>query len=173
MHELHATLLALLFAAGKPLTLEDFAKLGHPEDILLRSLESLAAKLSSGDTGVGLEYVARGWRLVVHPRHLVAVEQVLRPTPPKLSKAALEVLAIVAYHQPLTRAEIEALRGKSAEGVLDGLVERELVRVVGEKDAVGKPKLYGTTERFLITFGLQSLDDLPAMEEGPTLLLRS
>lgn len=79
----------------------------------------------------------------------------------------------MAYHQPLTRAEIEALRGKSAEGVLDGLVERELVRVVGEKDAVGKPKLYGTTERFLITFGLQSLDDLPAMEEGPTLLLRS
>ena len=75
MHELHATLLALLFAAGKPLTLEDFAKLGHPEDTLLRSLESLAAKLSSGDTGVSLEYVARGWRLVVHPRHLAAVEQ--------------------------------------------------------------------------------------------------
>jgi len=97
----------------------------------------------------------------------------LRPTPPRISKAALEVLAIIAYQQPLTRAELEALRGKSVEGVLEGLIERQLVRVVGEKDAVGRPKLYGTTDRFLEMFGLESLADLPPLGEGPVLLLRS
>ena len=91
---------------------------------------------------------------------------------PRLSKAALEVLALIAYHQPIARAELEAMRGKGVEGVLEGLVERGLVRVVGEKEAPGRPKLYGTTERFLEVFGLESLEDLPPLEEGPPLLLR-
>jgi segregation and condensation protein B len=143
------------------------------EETLVRAFLELEHDLQPGHSGIQIERVAGGWRLVVHPLHLGPVEQVLRPTPPRLSKAALEVLAIVAYHQPVTRAEVEALRGKNTDGVLEGLLERELLRVVGEKDTVGHPKLYATTERFLEVFGLENLKDLPQLEEGPVLLLRS
>lgn len=169
---LKAQIMAVLFAAGRPMGLSDLETLAS-EEALTRAIVALESDLAGGNSGVQIERVAGGWRLVVHPFHLVAVEQVLRPTPPRISKAALEVLALVAYQQPLTRAELEALRGKSAEGVLDGLLERELVRVVGEKETVGRPKLYGTSERFLELFGLESLADLPPIGEGPVLLLRS
>lgn len=172
LQQLKAQLLAVLFAAGRPLSLQDLSPLGG-EEALTRAVVALERDLADGHLGVQLERVAGGWRLVVHPLHLGAVEQVLRPNPPRISKAALEVLALIAYQQPLTRAELEALRGKSVEGVLEGLLERELVRVVGEKEAIGRPKLYGTTDRFLELFGLESLADLPPLGEGPVLLLRS
>jgi len=171
LQQLKAQLLAVLFAAGRPLSLQDLSPLGG-EEALTRAVVALERDLADGHLGVQLERVAGGWRLVVHPLHLNAVEQVLRPNPPRISKAALEVLALIAYQQPLTRAELEALRGKSVEGVLEGLLERELVRVVGEKEAIGRPKLYGTTDRFLELFGLESLADLPPLGEGPVLLLR-
>lgn len=169
---LKAQIMAVLFAAGRPLGLSDLKPLGS-EEALTRAIIAIESDLAGGNQGVQIERVAGGWRLVAHPFHLSAVDQVLRPTPPRLSKAALEVLALLAYQQPLTRAELEALRGKSTEGVLDGLLERELVRVVGEKETVGHPKLYGTSERFLELFGLESLADLPPIGEGPVLLLRS
>ncbi|GAA6736653.1 SMC-Scp complex subunit ScpB [Thermus oshimai] len=169
---LKAQILAVLFAAGRPVALKELRALGYPEEALLRALKALEADLAEGHLGVGLERVAGGWRLIVHQRALPAVERVLKPTPPRLSKAALEVLALVAYHQPVTRAELEAMRGKSVEGLLEGLLERGLIRVVGEKEAPGRPKLYGTTERFLEVFGLESLEDLPPLEDGPPLLLR-
>jgi segregation and condensation protein B len=170
---LKAQILATLFAAGRPLSLGDLSPLGT-EEALTRAILALKSDLNDGNSGVQLERVAGGWRLVVHPLHLTAVERVLRPTPPRISRAALEVLALVAYHQPLTRAQMEALRGKSVEGVLEGLLERGLVQVVGEKDAVGRPRLFGTTDRFLEMFGLESLADLPMVEgEGPVLLLGS
>lgn len=169
---LKAQIMAVLFAAGRPLGLSDLEPLGS-EEALTRAIISLESDFATGVSGVQIERVAGGWRLVVHPLHLTAVDQVLRPTPPRISKAALEVLALIAYQQPLTRAELEALRGKSTEGVLDGLLERELVRVVGEKESVGRPKLYGTSDRFLELFGLESLADLPPLSEGPVLLLRS
>lgn len=170
---LEAQILAVLFAAGRPVSLGDLSPLGS-EEALTRAIVTLENGLNDGKSGVQLERVAGGWRLVVHPLHLTAVEQVLRPTPARISKAALEVLALVAYQQPLTRAEMEALRGKSVEGVLDGLLERGLVQIVGEKEAVGRPRLFGTTSRFLEMFGLESLADLPLVAgEGPVLLLRS
>jgi len=168
---LKAQIMAALFAAGRPLSASDLEPLAS-EETLLRAILALQSDLESGESGVQIERVAGGWRLVVHSLHLAAVEQVLRPNPPRLSKAALEVLALVAYQQPLTRGELEALRGKSVEGVLDGLLERELVKVVGEKDSVGHPKLFGTTGRFLEVFGLESLEELPSLGEGPVLLLR-
>jgi segregation and condensation protein B len=170
--DLKVQLLAILFAAGRPVGLRELKALDHPEEALLRALESLEKELAKGEMGIALERVAGGWRLVVHPEALEAVERVLKPTPPRLSKAALEVLALIAYHQPIARAELEAMRGKSVEGVLEGLMERGLIQVVGEKEAPGRPKLYGTTERFLEVFGLESLEDLPPLEEGPPLLLR-
>ena len=165
---LKTLLLAVLFAAGRPVALKELRALGHPEEAVLRALKALERDLEAGHLGVALERVAGGWRLVVHPKALEAVERVLKPSPPRLSRAALEVLALVAYHQPVTRAELEAMRGKGVEGVLESLV-----RVVGEKEAPGRPKLYGTTERFLEVFGLESLEDLPPLrEDGPPLLLR-
>ncbi|GGM96619.1 segregation and condensation protein B [Thermus composti] len=169
---LKAEILAVLFAAGRPVALKELKALGHPEEAVLRALKALEADLQGGALGVALERVAGGWRLVVHEKALPAVEKVLKPSPPKLSKAALEVLALIAYHQPIARAELEAMRGRSVEGVLESLLERGLIRVVGEKEAPGRPKLYGTTERFLEVFGLESLEDLPPLEGGPPLLLR-
>lgn len=171
MPELRAVLLGLFFAAGRPLGLKELKALGVPEEALLRSIQTLQDELASGALGVALERVAGGWRLVVHPEVLDAVESVLKPSPPRLSPASLEVLALIAYHQPLTRAELEAMRGRSVEGVLEGLLERGLIRVVGEKEAPGRPRLYGTTERFLEVFGLESLEDLPPLQESPPLLL--
>jgi segregation and condensation protein B len=99
----------------------------------------------------------------------------LSPPPlPGLSPASLETLAIVAYRQPVTRGEIELMRGASAGSTLDTLQERELVKVVGRKEVVGRPMLFGTTEKFLLEFGLPSLEDLPALEdeEGLSSFLR-
>jgi len=168
-----AQLLAVFFAAGKPLTPAELARgLEAGEEETLRKVRELGRHLEDGTLGVALEEVAGGWRLIVHPRHVDRVQAVLRPRPPRLSPAALEVLAIVAYHQPITRPEIEAMRGKNSDAVLEGLLERELVGVVGVKEVVGRPRLYGTTARFLELFGLASLDELPPLEEGPALLLR-
>jgi segregation and condensation protein B len=172
LQTLKAQIMAVLFASGRPMGLQDLEALGD-EKALAEAIHALEQDLGRGESGVQIERVAGGWRLVVHPLHLTAVELVLRPTPPRLSKAALEVLALVAYQPNLTRAELEALRGKSVEGVLDGLLERGLVRITGEKDTVGHPRLYATSERFLELFGLESLEDLPALTEGPVLTLRS
>jgi len=160
-----APLLAVLFAAGRPLGEEELARgLNLPKDELKARLEELRAELEPGTLGVALERVAGGWRLVVHPQHLEAVRRVLKPRPPRLSRAALEVLAVVAYHQPVTKAEIDAHRGKDSQAVLEGLLERGLIRAEGKH-----PRRYRTTERFLELFGLESLDDLPPPPEPPEL----
>src|SRR5690606_10981235 len=116
---------------------------------------------------------AGGYRLVVAPDLVPALAELLSPPPlPRLSTAALETLAIVAYRQPITRGELEAARGASCASTLETLQERELVKPVGHKDVIGKPILYATTERFLVEFGLRSLEDLPPLTEQPTDFLR-
>ncbi|MEW6422559.1 MAG: SMC-Scp complex subunit ScpB, partial [Deinococcota bacterium] len=135
-----------------------------PEEAAARALEAFAGKLRDAELGFEVEAVAGGYRLVVLPALAAHLAPLLAPPPlPPLSAAALEVLAVIAYRQPVTRAEIEAMRGGSA-GTVVTLQERELVKVVGRSDAVGQPLLYGTTERFLLEFGLTSLDDLPPLE---------
>jgi len=173
VNETLAELLAVFFAAGRPLTVPELAGgLERSEEETQRLVGRLRDALEAGLHGVALEEVAGGWRLIVHPRFVEPVRRTLRPRPPRLSAAALEVLAIVAYHQPVTRPEVEAMRGKNSDAVIEGLLERGLVEIVGEKPVVGRPRLYGTTQRFLEVFGLASLEDLPPLEEGPALLLR-
>ncbi|CAM3206975.1 Segregation and condensation protein B [Deinococcus deserti] len=131
---------------------------------MLRELESFSDVLSAADLGFRVEVVAGGYRLVVPGEVAAQLSPLLAPPPlPALSSAALEVLAVIAYRQPVTRAEIEAMRGGSASTVVT-LQERELVKVVGRSDAVGQPLLYGTTERFLMEFGLAGLGDLPPLD---------
>jgi segregation and condensation protein B len=154
---------ALLFAAAGPLSLDDLAK-RLPEGA---SVEAGLAALKARYEGRGVELVcvADRWRFQTAPdlSHLMTEE---RDEPRRLSKAAQETLAIIAYHQPVTRAEIESVRGvQASKGTLDVLLELGLVRMRGRRRTPGRPVTYGTTDAFLEHYGLGSLSDLPGMAE--------
>ncbi|HEX7001728.1 MAG TPA: SMC-Scp complex subunit ScpB [Trueperaceae bacterium] len=172
--DVRGLLCAALLAADKPLTAKQLKSLlGVSEDAVDREVRALHQVLQEQGLGIEVEKVAGGYRLVVTPRLVPALATLLSPAPlPSLSGAALETLALVAYHQPITRGELEAARGASCTSTLETLQERELIKVVGHKDVVGKPLLYGTTDRFLLDFGLSSLDDLPEIGESPAGFLR-
>jgi segregation and condensation protein B len=114
-----------------------------------------------------LACVGGNWQFVTKPDFAPWLQVLVgaKPRPPKLSHPALETLAIIAYRQPITRAEIEQIRGVAVDGVVQTLVERELIEVCGEADAPGRPRLYGSTQFFLEHFGLKGLDELPAADE--------
>lgn len=129
------------------------------------AMDQIAAELRAADEGMLLIEGSNGYRLVTHPRFARWV-RVLRDEPPpvKLSQSSVETLAIVAYRQPVTRGEIETIRGVSAEAGINKLLERELVYVVGRADLPGRPIQYGTTDKFLEFVGVKSLDELPASD---------
>jgi segregation and condensation protein B len=154
---------ALLFAAAAPLAEADIARMmpnGVACEAVLEALEKLYRQ-----RGVVLVKVAEKWMFRTAPDlgHLLAKEG---EEPKKLTRAALETLSVIAYHQPVTRAEIEDLRGVSTQkGTLDLLLEAGFIRMRGRRRSPGKPVTYGTTEAFLIQFGLNRIDDLPGLEE--------
>jgi len=154
---------ALLFAAAGPLTEEDLAgRLPEGADVA-GALEELAARYEG--RGVVLAKVAGAWRFQT-AEDLAWLMTEERDEPRRLSKAAQETLAIIAYHQPVTRAEIEAVRGvQASKGTLDVLLELGLVRMRGRRRSPGRPVTYGTTDAFLEHYGLASLADLPGMAE--------
>lgn len=115
-------------------------------------------------TGLMVEEVGGGYKMVTRPEYAEYVKRLKPPKREKLSRAALETLAIVAYRQPITKAEIENLRGVRSEGPLFTLLQRQLIKPVGRKKAPGKPVMYGTTEKFLEIFGLRDLSELPPLE---------
>jgi segregation and condensation protein B len=166
---LRARLCASLLAAGRPVTRRELASaLDLSPDALRRGVDELRESLLAADLGIVVDEVADGYQLVVDPDLVPQLGALLAPRPlPVLSGAAIETLALVAYHQPITRGELEAARGASCASTLDTLQERELVKVVGRRDVVGRPSLFGTTDRFLVEFGLRSLADLPSLEEDP------
>jgi segregation and condensation protein B len=160
-----ALLCAGLLAADRPLSLKEIrGLLGLESEAALDIIEDLRRTLQTESLGLVIEEVAGGYRLVVAPALTAELAGLLSPPPlPRLSGAALETLALVAYRQPLTRGELESARGASCASTLETLQERELVKVVGRKEVVGRPLLYGTTARFLLDFGLKSLHDLPEL----------
>jgi segregation and condensation protein B len=164
---LPAVLESLLFAAGAPVPLPRLVDaLGGPGRAeVARALDELSAQLEREGRGVRLVQVAGGWQLRTPAEHGPFVRRLLRERPPRLSRPMLETLAIVAYRQPCTRVEIEAIRGVDADAVLTTLTERRLVRVVGRKEAPGRPLLYATTREFLEVFGLPDLGALPRLRE--------
>ncbi|MAO90725.1 MAG: SMC-Scp complex subunit ScpB [Rhodospirillaceae bacterium] len=154
---------AMLFAAAEPV--QDAALLERlPEGVDLASLlEELEGMYSA--RGVNLVKVGKGWCFRT-ASDLASHMTVEREVPRKLSRAAIETLAIIAYHQPVTRAEVEEVRGVAlSKGSMDALLEAAWIRPRGRRRAPGKPVTWGTTERFLADFGLESLDDLPGVEE--------
>jgi segregation and condensation protein B len=154
---------ALLFAAAEPLSNEDLAR-RLPANVDLEEGLKILRRLYDG-RGVELAEVAGAWRFQTAP-DLAFLMTVEREEPRRLSKAAQETLAIVAYHQPVTRAEIEAIRGvQASRGTLDVLLELGLVRMRGRRRTPGRPVTYGTTEAFLEHYGLANLGDLPGAAE--------
>lgn len=161
-----APLEALLFASGEPVGESALAEALDVEPAEVReALKVLRRRCAAGDRGLELVEVAGGWQLRSHPRFGSAVLRLLGGRPARLSRAALEVLAVVAYRQPATRAEVDGLRGVDSGGVLKGLLERGLLRVSGRRDEPGRPLEYATTPLFLETFSLADLRALPTLQE--------
>ena len=127
----------------------------------------MQVKLTERGSGLQLLHIAGGWQLATRSEYAVFVGKMLARSASKLSRAALETLSIVAYRQPVTAPEIEAIRGVSAAGVMKTLLERGLITEAGKKNAPGRPNLYTTTQDFLHYFGMNSLADLPPIEQLP------
>jgi len=160
---------AILFLADEPVTAASLAQLVElPRSAVEALLRSTADAYQARGSGLSLRQVAGGWRFFTHPEVAPYVEQfVLSSRHARLTKAALETLAIVAYKQPVTRHQVSSIRGVSSDGVLRALAERALVEEVGRDDGPGRATLFGTTSEFLERLGLASLADLPAI--GPLL----
>jgi segregation and condensation protein B len=163
--ELRDVLAGAVEQEGADATAKSFAKMKEAE--LTAALEQLAQDHEAAARSYRLACVAGAWQFVTQPefgpwlRALVGV----KARPPRLSQPGLETLAIIAYRQPITRAEVEQIRGVNVDGVMQTLTERGLVAGVGRAEAVGRPQMYGTTPLFLEYFGLRSLEDLPAADE--------
>lgn len=154
----------LLFLAEEPLTLNRLADtLPHSKEEIAAALDALQAEYQ--DRGLKLRFIAGGYQLTTDPSLADQVESFFSiQKRRRLSRQAMETLAVIAYNQPVTRAEIEAIRGVQTSGTLATLQECEFARVVGQKETVGNPYLYGTTDKFLEHFGLGSLSELPQLE---------
>ena len=161
---LAAALEALLFAAGAPVSVKQLSEvLECPADTIGLALELLREGCEG--RGVQLVEVSGGWQLRTRPEHAALVLRLLKKRPARLSRAALEVLSVVAWRQPVTRAEIESLRGVDSGGVVKSLIERGLLRTAGRRAEPGRPLMYATTRAFLEMFELGDLRDLPTLRE--------
>ena len=183
--ELKFILEALLFSAQKPLSTKELKDIfatapehaeGNEtvrglkkvkESELESTLEQLANEHADANRSYRLVCVAGSWQFVTQPDYAPWLKALVghKARPPRLSQPSLETLAIIAYRQPITRAEIEQVRGVAVDGVMQTLLERGLVEQVGRAEVVGRPMTYGTTSAFLEYFGLRALDDLPAADE--------
>jgi segregation and condensation protein B len=156
---------ALLFAADKPLALQALAQLiGEPDVGKVRAAVA-EIEVHYGDRGIQLHAVAGGYQFRTHPSHATWVQKMLAQKPVRLTRAQLETLAIVSYRQPITRPEIDQIRGVDSGGTLKTLMDRLLIRILGKKEEPGRPILYGTTKEFLEFFNLSDLKDLPTLRE--------
>jgi len=164
---LQAVLESLLLAAGAPVPIARLvdALQGPGRAEVQKALEALRAHYERIESGIRVVYVGGAWQLRTPPEHSPWVKRLLRERPPRLSRPMLETLAIIAYKQPCTKLEIEAIRGVDVDAVLTTLTERRLVKVVGRKEAPGRPLLYATTREFLEVFGLPDLSSLPTLRE--------
>lgn len=159
---------AVLFAAGEPLSVAELAQclqLEKPQ--VWELLSTLEHSYEDEARGLMLRKVADGYQLVTKPLHYAAVSNLARKKEVKLTNAAMETLAIIAFKQPITRAEMEAIRGVKVDGVVNTLLDLGLITEAGRKKALGNPILYATTDKFLTVFGLPNLEALPPLEDVP------
>ena len=161
-----AVLEALLFVADRPASVEQLHQAtGIERPRLAEGLAELARRTAEREGGVTLAEVAGGWQLRTDPSIVDYVRRFLQVRPQRLTRAALETLAIVAYRQPVTRPEIEEIRAVDSAAVLKALLDRRLIKILGKKEEIGRPILYGTTREFLEFFALKDLSGLPTLHE--------
>lgn len=166
--ELKAVIEAVVYITDEPLTPQQIAgAIGRPLDLVKDLLEELAEDCALPHRGVTVRQVAGGYKMATKPEHHEAVRAFVKSLKPplKLSLAALETLAVIAYKQPVTAPEIMEIRGVQGVGVLKTLIDRKLVATAGRKNVVGKPILYKTTREFMVQFGLSDLTELPTLKE--------
>jgi segregation and condensation protein B len=165
--QLRGAVEALLFVSDEPVSAARMARvLDAKESDVKQALAQIADECRESDRGFQLREVAGGWRFFTHPAYHESIEQyVLSWDTRRLSQAALEALAVIAYHQPVTRQGVNAVRGVNSEGVISSLVDKGLIREVGRDKNQGNAITYGTTRTFLEKFGLKDLGDLPPLEE--------
>src|SRR6185437_4005555 len=166
--ELKAVIEAAIYITDEPLSAEQIAgAVEQPLEQVKAVLDRLVAEYAAPDRGLSVREIAGGYKMATKPEHHEAIRKFVKKlqAPLKLSLAALETLAVVAYKQPITAPEIMEIRGVQGAGVLKTLLDRKLVAAAGRKDVLGKPILYKTTREFLIQFGLSSLAELPTLKE--------
>lgn len=165
--DLKPILESLLFVSETPLTVDQIKAVldeQAPADITA-AMEALVAEYEARDGGFVIRQVAGGYQFRTRARHSEWIRRLIRPSASRLSRAAMETLAIIAYHQPVIRPDIEHIRGVDSGGVLRMLMDRKLVRVLGRKEIPGRPLIYATTRHFLEVFELRDLKDLPTLKE--------
>ena len=167
MENLKYIIESLLFVAEDPLTIEKLRTILETVEAkdIREALQTLTEEYDQRGGGFLLSEVAGGWQIRTRPEYHEWIKRMLQPAPQRLSKAALETLAIIAYKQPIIRADIEYIRGVDCGGVLRQLMERKLIRVLGRKEIAGRPIIYATTKLFLEMFDLKNLNDLPTPAE--------
>ena len=167
MDDLKNIIESLLFVAEEPLSIEQINQvLSLPDTKMIRqTLNELIADYEERRGAFTLHEVAGGYQFRSRPDYVPWIRRLLQPKPSRLSKAALETLAIIAYKQPMIRSDVEHLRGVDCGGVLRMLLERKLIRVLGRKEIPGRPLIYATTKQFLQVFDLKNLKDLPSPKE--------
>ncbi|MBI2346327.1 MAG: SMC-Scp complex subunit ScpB [Deltaproteobacteria bacterium] len=168
--QLKAVLEALIFVAEEPISAAALGAVLAPEGVATAAVRPLIDELMEEyravpARGIEIREIAGGYQFRTKPDTAPWIQRLNVPRPVRLSQPALEALAIVAYRQPIVRAEIEEIRGVDCGGVLKTLLERNLIRIVGKRDEPGTPLLYGTTQEFLSTFNLNRLDELPTLKE--------
>ncbi|HDH04915.1 MAG TPA: SMC-Scp complex subunit ScpB [Nitrospirae bacterium] len=158
---------SLLFMAGEPVTLDTLRKIVEVDKYNTeRLVRELISDYSVRNTGLFVVEVAEGFQMVTNPACAPWVKKLISTTAPKkLSQSSIETMAIIAYKQPIIKAEIEAIRGVNSDGVVKTLLERRLVKILGRKEVPGRPLMYGTTKEFLQYFGLKDLSELPTLKE--------
>lgn len=158
---------ALLFVSGEPLTLADLKNgTDLPETELKQLLDEMMAEYINRDGGMLIAEIANGYQMATNPNYAAWIKKFKNTASTgKLSMPALETLAIIAYKQPIIKAELEQIRGVNSDGVIKTLLDRRLIKIMGRKEVPGKPLLYGTTREFLQYFGLKDLTELPTISE--------
>ncbi len=166
-HELSAIIESIIFTAESPISTDRICDLLNEfdRDDVRSALAELVEFYENRGGGFELAAVAGGWQLRTRPAFQTYVTRQIRAKSSKFSQSSLETLAIIAYRQPITRAEIEHLRGVDCGGVLKSLLDKRLVKILGKKDIPGRPLIYGTSKEFLEIFGLKDLKSLPTLKE--------
>jgi len=167
MENIQAIIEALVLVSDAPLALEKIcAVLNEVEKVQVKdAIDNLIAEYEERQSGICLQEVAGGYQFRTRAELSTWVKKLKVSKPASLSPASLETLAIVAYRQPIVKAEIESIRGVDVSAPLKGLLDKKLVRIVGRKDVPGKPIIYGTTRKFLEVFNLKDLSELPTLRE--------